>query len=359
MHLKRRFASTGKPRVRRTAILITATVCLTPLAACGGESSDDKGSTKSVTYAITSPVVPPQLPPYMGPVIYGKDFGIIVKESNLKKLNSTPTALQLLLSGKIDATSGAFLGYLQAREKQPQLRAFCPEQATTNAVVVSTNPKIKSLKDLGDKSVRVLVESPGGPNDFFMNEAFKASGSDLSVESLKNTRIVENMEQRFSSLAGKQADVGVVWNYNVSDLEKSVGKANVTVLANFADYPSVYLAYISSTKWLDAHQDEAAAFCAAVLKSNRENAASLDTFKKFIATYVEGKPPAEQIDMTWKAANESTMWPFESGLAQSDVDPLLKIARDNKLITTDLTYQDVVDPRPFKAALKLLADDAN
>jgi ABC-type nitrate/sulfonate/bicarbonate transport system substrate-binding protein len=302
--------------------------------------------------------VPPQLPPYVGPLISGADFGLEMDSGNLKTLNDTPTALQLLLSGEIDATSGAFLGYLQARAGQPQLRAFCPEQSTTNAVVVSTNPDVTSLEDLTDDSVRVLVESPGGPNDFFMNEAFEGAGLDLKLEDLKNTRIVENMEQRFAALAAGNADVGVVWNYNVADLEEAVGAESVNVLADFTDYPSVYLAYISTEKWLDENPDEAAAFCASVLKTNRDLAADYDVFKGHVAEYVEGAPPAEQMEMTWKAANESSMWPHEDGLSAEDVDPLLQLALDNGLLKEPLTYEDVVDDAPFQAALKLLADES-
>jgi ABC-type nitrate/sulfonate/bicarbonate transport system substrate-binding protein len=347
----------------RTYRTVAAGLGLVVLSACGGTtdagSEGDGGASggKSVTYAITSPLVPPQIPPYTGPLVFGKDFGLEMTRDNLKTLNSTPTALQLLLSGEIDATSGAFLGYLQAREQQPQLRAFCPEQSTTNAVVVSTNPDVTSLKQLGDEAVRVLVESPGGPNDYFLNEAFGAAGVDLTVESLPNTRIVENMEQRFTALAGGNADVGVVWNYNVADLKETVGADKVHVLAEFTDYPSVYLAYISTQEWLDSHQEEAAAFCAAVLKTNREAASDYDVFKGYVNKFGEGAPPEEQLRMTWQAANDSSMWPSESGLAAEDVDPLLEMALKTGQITKELTYEDVVDPRPFEAALELLANE--
>jgi ABC-type nitrate/sulfonate/bicarbonate transport system substrate-binding protein len=347
-------------RIHRTLLGGTTALALVTLAACGDDSSaGDNGSDNgSVTYAITSPIVPPQLPPYTGPLVSGADFGLDMSSDNLKTLNDTPTALQLLLSGEIDATSGAFLGYLQARAGQPQLRAFCPEQSTTNAVVVSTNPDVTELADLGDESVNVLVESPGGPNDFFMNESFKAAGVDLEVEGLPNTRIVENMEQRFSALAGGNADVGVVWNYNVADLEKVVGAENVTVLADFTDHPSVYLAYISTEEWLNDNPEDAAAFCAAVLKTNKDLAANFDAYQAAIAEYVEGEPPIEQVEMTWKAANESSMWPSEDGLAEEDVQPLLDLALENGLLEEPLTYEDVVDDGPFKAALELLANES-
>jgi ABC-type nitrate/sulfonate/bicarbonate transport system substrate-binding protein len=353
-------SSTRHRNVTRVLQAGTAALALVSLAACGGDDGGDDGDGNasgkgSVTYAITSPVVPPQLPPYMGPIISGADFGLDMDADNLKTLNDTPTALQLLLSGEIDATSGAFLGYLQARAGQPQLRAFCPEQSTTNAVVVSTNPDVTSLEDLTSDDVRTLVESPGGPNDFFMNAAFEGAGVDIKVEDLTNTRIVENMEQRFAALAAGNADVGVVWNYNVADLEEAVGAENVNVLADFTDYPSVYLAYISTEEWLDENPDEAAAFCAAVLKTNRDLAADFDVFMGHVGEYVEGEPPAEQMEMTWQAANDSSMWPYEDGLSAADVEPLLQLALDNGLLEEPLTYEDVVDDTAFKAALELMA----
>jgi ABC-type nitrate/sulfonate/bicarbonate transport system substrate-binding protein len=345
-----------KPLRATTAGLVAVGVLV--FAGCGGDDDAGggaaEGGSKSVTYAVTSPIVPPQLPPYTGPIISGKEFGLDVTKENLKVLNSTPTALQLLLSGEIDATSGAFLGYLQARDKQPQLRAFCPEQTTTNAVVVSTNPDVTSLQDLTSGDVRVLVESPGGPNDYFMNEALEAAGVDLTVDQLENTRIVENMEQRFTALASGNADVGVVWNYNVADLEKSAGAENVSVLADFTEYPSVYLAYISTEDWLKENPDDAAAMCAAVLKTNKDLAADYDVFKGHVDELVEGNPPEEQVRMTWEAANGSEMWPSSSGLSEKDVEPLIALAKESGAITQDLTYTDVVDPAPFQAALKLL-----
>jgi ABC-type nitrate/sulfonate/bicarbonate transport system substrate-binding protein len=341
---------------KRTPLSIAAlaVIGLAVLVGCGDDSGGEPAAQNTVRYAVTSPIVPPQLPPYAGPLISGKDFGLDMKKSDLQVLNSTPTALQLLLSGKIDVTSAAFFGYLQARGTQPQLRAFCPEQSTTNAVVVSTNPDITSLADLTDESVRVLVESPGGPNDFFMNEALQAAGVDLTVDQLENTRIVENMEQRFTALAGGNADVAVVWNYNVADLEKAVGAENVHVLADFTDYPSVYLTYISTEEWLQDHPNEAAEFCASVLKTNRDLAANYDVFKRYVKEYVEGAPPEVQLRMTWKAANQSSMWPSDSGLAKKDVDPLLELAVENGSIKEPLTYADVIDPAPFREALKLL-----
>jgi ABC-type nitrate/sulfonate/bicarbonate transport system substrate-binding protein len=353
------------PPTRRraaTALAGAAAIGALALAGCGGEDSSSasggssSGSAKSVNYAVTSPIVPPQLPPYTGPVISGKEFGLDMTMKNLKVLNSTPTALQLLLSGQIDATSGAFLGYLQARDKQQQLRAFCPEQTTTNAVVVSTNPEVTSLADINQDGVRTLIESPGGPNDFFMNAALEDAGVDVTVGDLENTRIVENMEQRFTALASRNADVGVVWNYNVADLEKSIGKDRVHVLADFTKYPSVYLAYISTDKWLKENPEEAAAMCAAVLKTNKDLAADYDVFKKHVDELVEGKPPEAQVRMTWEAANGSTMWPSNSGLSKEDVDPLLQMAQESGAIKQKLTYEDVVDPAPFEAALELLGE---
>jgi ABC-type nitrate/sulfonate/bicarbonate transport system substrate-binding protein len=351
-----RHDSASAPKLAVTCLAALAALGVLALSGCGDDDGGEAAASgeKSVTYAVTSPIVPPQLPPYTGALISGKDFGLTMTKDNLKVLNSTPTALQLLLSGEIDVTSGAFLNYLQARDKQEQLRAFCPEQTTTNAVVVSTNPNVTSLANLSQEGVRVLVESPGGPNDFFMNESLKAAGVDLTVDELENTRIVENMEQRFAALASGNADVGVVWNYNVADLQRALGEDRVHVLADFTDHPSVYLAYISTEKWLKEHADDAAAMCAAVLKTNKDLAADYALFKQKVDEYVEGHPPEQQVRMTWEAAHGSSMWPSDSGLAKSDVDPLLELARQNGSIKQPLTYADVVDPAPFRAAQRLL-----
>ena len=342
-------------RIRRTCL---ATVCVSALAlssACGSASSGDVDGAASVKYAVTSPLVPPQLPPYVGPLVTSKDFGLELKRDALQVLNDTPSALQLLLSGRISATSAAFIGFLKARESQDDLRTFCPVQGTTSGVIVSVNPDVTTMEDLFDPSVRVLVESPGGPNDYFMSLAMEAAGLDKTSEDLPNTKIVEDQEQRLSALLAGNADVGAVWDYEVPKLQDKFGADNVTVLFSFTDSPTVYLSFVSTQTWLDANPEAAAQFCASVLEANGKMSADLDLFKQTIEDYATGKPSDEIIEAVWNTANQTpSMWPSSGGLEEDIVAPVLDYAVDSGLIKTKLTYDDVIAEQPYLDAIELV-----
>jgi ABC-type nitrate/sulfonate/bicarbonate transport system substrate-binding protein len=333
-------------------------VCVAMLAlstACGSDSSNGAGDSTSVKYAVTSPLVPPQLPPYVGALVTGKDFGLDMKRDDLQVLDDTPSALQLLLSGKISATSAAFIGFLKARESQDQLRTFCPVQGTTSGVIVSVNPDVTTMADLFDSSVRVLVESPGGPNDYFMGLGMEAAGLDKTSEDLPNTTIVEDQEQRLSALLAGNADAGAVWDYDVPKLQEKFGADSVTVLYSFTDSPTVYLSFISTKKWLDDNPETAAKFCASVLEANGKMTADLDLYKKIINDYAMGDPTDEIVEAVWNTAHKTPgMWPSTGGLEKDIVDPVIDYAIKSGLITKELTYDDVVAEQPYLDALELL-----
>lgn len=340
---------------RRAGLSAICVAALTLTAACGSDSAAESGGSTSVQYAVTSPLVPPQLPPYVGPLVAGNDFGLDMERDNLQVLNDTPSALQLLLSGKISATSAAFIGFLKARETQEQLRTFCPVQGTTSGVIVSVNPDVTTMDDLFDPDVRVLVESPGGPNDYFMSLAMQAAGLDSTSEDLPNTTIVEDQEQRLSALLAGNADVGAVWDYDVPKLEEKFGKDNVNVLYSFTDSPTVYLSFVSTEKWLADNPETAAKFCASVLQANSEITADLDTYKETIAEYATGEPTDEIIEAVWNTAHGTpTMWPSTGGLEQEIVEPVIDYAIASGLISTELTYDDVIAEQPYLDALELL-----
>jgi len=340
-------------RTRRAAI---STVCVASLAftsACASSDSEGESGT-TVRYAVTSPLVPPQLPPYVGPLETGEDFGLDMPRDALQVLNDTPSALQLLLSGNLDATSAAFIGFLKARESQDQLRTFCPVQGTTSGQIVSVNPDVTEMADLFDPSVRVLVESPGGPNDYFMSLGMQAAGLDKTSEDLPNTTIVEDQEQRLSALLAGNADVGAVWDYDVPKLVDKYGEDSVTVLSSFTDTPTAYLSFVSSTTWLSENHDAAVKFCASVLEANRRMTEDLDTYQSLVDTYATGNPSPEIVEAVWNTAhNAPSMWPSSGGLGRDIVEPVLEWAFENGLIAESLSYDDVVDEDVYLDALEM------
>lgn len=341
-------------RTWRGAVSAMCVASLAVTSACGGDDSGDDGGSTTVKYAVTSPLVPPQLPPYVGPLETGEDFGLDMPKSALQVLNDTPSALQLLLSGKISATSAAFIGFLKARESQDQLRTFCPVQGTTSGQIVSVNPDVTEMEDLFDPSVRVLVESPGGPNDYFMSLGMEAAGVDKTSEDLPNTTIVEDQEQRLSALLAGNADVGAVWDYDVPKLEDKYGPDNVTVLSSFTDTPTAYLSFVSSKKWLSENRDNAVKFCAAVLEANRRMTEDLAEYQALVDKHATGEPSAEIVEAVWNTAhNAPAMWPSAGGLEREIVEPVLEWAAENGLVKEEFSYDDVVDEEIYLDALEM------
>jgi ABC-type nitrate/sulfonate/bicarbonate transport system substrate-binding protein len=173
-----------------------------------------------------------------------------------------------------------------------------------------------------------------------MSLAMQAAGLDSTSEDLPNTTIVEDQEQRLSALLAGNADVGAVWDYDVPKLQEKFGEDNVNVLFSFTDSPTVYLSFVSTEKWLADNAETAAKFCASVLRANSEITADLDVYKETIAENTAHETP--------------TMWPSAGGLEQDIVEPVIDYAISSGLISTELTYDDVIAEQPYLDALELL-----
>lgn len=348
--------SGGRKRIAAVSLL-TLVLASCSAATQGGQTAD--GQLGPVSLANTSAVDPAHVAGYRGPVIYGQEFGLPVSTSDIEELNSTNTALQVLLSGEVNAITGSFLGFLQAREKQENLRAFCPLAASTTGVVTSTSDSVRSLADVAKPGTRVVLESPGGPNNFFMNLAFKANGLKVRTENLDDVLILDDGPQRFSALLNQQADVAVVEGYEVEQLRKQLGQENVHVLANLAELKGVYLAYFSTRQWLDQNLETATALCASVVKANRELSANYDTFVKYVEEYSDAQVPDRVLRGIWETVREHQLWPVDEGLTEESVSSVVDLALETGLLNKQLQYQEIVDRRPIERALEMVGGTAS
>jgi ABC-type nitrate/sulfonate/bicarbonate transport system substrate-binding protein len=345
-------------------------------AACGGDSDSDSGSAASgdtaasdgaatggnfgsLKIAFTSSLDPNEVPGYRGPVINGKEFGLDQKLDDLKTFDSTNTALQVMLSGKLDVVGGAFLNFMQARAQQPDLRAFCPMKAGFPGSLVGIN-ETDSIEKLADPKTKVVLESPGGPNNFFMDLVYEAKGQDFRTTTFKNVVILDDNPQRFAALLKEQASVAIVTAAQVKELKKGLGEDKVHVLSDImADIgdDAIYLAFYASKDWLDKNIDAATALCASILKSNRDMAKDFELFKSNVAEYIDAEVPEADLKLEWDATRQYQLWPYNHGLTKSSVERVVNMAVETKLIKEAIPYEEIVDERPILGAQEKLGGE--
>jgi ABC-type nitrate/sulfonate/bicarbonate transport system substrate-binding protein len=372
MHLRPRNPRFRSSRSRALRPVVVAAICAVGLAvaACGGSDNEgtastgggDAGATKSIEslkIAFTSSIDPNEVPGYRGTVINGKEFGLDQNLDDLKTYDSSNTALQVMLSGKLDIVGGAFLNFLQARAQQPDLRAFCPMKSGFPGSLVGIGD-VDSIEKLADPSTKVVLESPGGPNNFFMDLIYQAKGQDFRTTTLKNTVILDDNPQRFAALLKEQADVAIVTAAQVKQLKEGLGADKVHVLSDImADIgdDAIYLAHFASKDWLDKNLEAATAMCASVLKSNRDMAQDFEMFKANVAEYVEAEVPEADLKLEWDATRKYQLWPYNHGLTRSAVERVVAMAVETGLIDEAIPYEEIVDERPIIGANKLLGGE--
>jgi hypothetical protein len=90
---------------------------------------------------------------------------------------------------------------------------------------------VTELSQVKDPSVRVGVDSSGGLINFIMNAVFRSRGLGITVDDLKNVKVLEDGSLRLAGLASGQIDVGSLDPFEKAQLERQVGEKNVHVLS--------------------------------------------------------------------------------------------------------------------------------
>lgn len=372
-------ASAGQNRVRsmRTRRLLPILlVGQLLLAACGGGSTSEESSAGASDNELagtpgtsdaatdvsdirvahsTGSVQPHRINGYAAPIDFGSDFGIELQESNVELFDSHATALQVLLSGKLDILGSSLVSALQVREKGQDIKVFCPYTNGIPLEIVGTGD-VTSLEDLKDPGVRVAVESPGGPTNFAMDLVFAAKDLDMTVNQLGNTVILEDSPLRLGALASGDADVAVLVKHQLPSLEEQLGEENVHVLSDVVrdtENKAVILVFTAKADWLENNMDTATAFCASVLNANRQLAQDFDLFAAEAEKYMDPAPDEEVLRPTWELLGTAELFPF-NGLTEEALTFSQDVLVDTGLLEEALPYDEIVDQRPMEGALELL-----
>ncbi|GAA2072031.1 ABC transporter substrate-binding protein [Actinomadura alba] len=205
-------------------------------SAAKSTSSGSDGSGK-VTIGVGGQVLLSYLPTTLAAQLgYYKEEGLNVE---LQDLQAGSKALQAMIGGSTNVTSGFYEHTIQMQQKRQEIKSFVT-MLKLPGVVLAVSPKnassIGSLKDLKGKVVGVTA--PGSSTDFFLKYALSKSGmaaGDVSVTAIgAGSTAVAAMEE------GKVA-AAVMLDPAVSQLEKRAGKLKTLYdLRTVAGVESVY-----------------------------------------------------------------------------------------------------------------------
>lgn len=347
-------------RPKSLGVSIVVCVSIAIMSACGQDSDSGSDATMTVDYVFTSSLNPSEIN-RVAPLVYGGEYELDITEASSKELNSSQTATQVLLSGATDVAAGSFIALMQAVEQGNEMRAFCPFKSGFSAVIVGIG-EADDLADLTDPATRVAIEGPGGPTNFFFDLVLRARGLDFRTADLPSTEILSDVSLRFAALLNDDADVGLIAISQIPELEAALGADQVHVLSEVmadAGSDSISLAFFAEADWLAENSAAAAAFCASILRGNREIASSYDLFVELVEEHVEGRIPEEAMRAEWDGVREHEIWAYNDGLERERVEGIVEVAADSGILDAPLDYEDLVDRGPLDAALELVGGEVS
>ena len=321
-------------------------------------AAEDVGTLR---VAHTSSLDPGEVAGYTAPLEFGADYGLTLEESDLQVFDSHATAVQVLLSGGVDIVGGSFLSDLQVIATGEPLKAFCPYSSGFDSRIVGVGD-VDQLEEVTDPETTLAIESAGGPVNFFMDLVFRARGIDINTTQLENVSIIEDSPLRVAALANGDVDVALINAFQLPQLQEQLGEENVHVLSNVMEDVGgggIFLAFAATEDYLENNLEQATAFCASVLRANRELSSDFDLYVEMSNEYMEPDVDEETLRSTWESVVDANLWPYNNGLTQEGVELVLDVAMDTGLIEEELTYDQIVDERPIQGALELLGGEVD
>jgi ABC-type nitrate/sulfonate/bicarbonate transport system substrate-binding protein len=349
-------------RGRIAVLLAFALAASSVVVACGGDDGGggDSGSAASSQTKLrvvhSSSLDPGEIAGFVGPIEYADQVGLKpLTPGDEKTLDSHATATQVLLSGKADIIGGSFVSDLQVIEQGVPIKAFCPFSSGFAAVIVGRD-EVDSLDYLAQhKDTPVAIESAGGPVNFFFDLVLQARNIPLTTQDFTDGKIIEDSPQRVAALANGDVKATLINFFQLPPLQKQLGD-KVHVLSDVMEdvgKGGIFLAFAAKTDWLDSHQDEAAKFCASVLKANKALTEDFDTFKAASDKYITPKVDAETLKTNWDAIAKYELFPFGNSLTEDAVDLVQKTAVKTNILKEPIPYDKVVDTAVIEKAVSL------
>lgn len=339
--------STRTPALARAALALAV---LTGAAACGDDGGDTAaggggdnagGGTTSVTLGVGGQPLLAYLPTTLAQELgCYEENGLDVE---IQDLQAGSKALQAMIGGSTDVTSGYYDHTIQMAAKGRDVTAFV-NMLRYPALVLAVAPdaagKIDSVEDLQGKTVGVTA--PGSSTDFFLKHMLTQAGLDADAASVQavgaDATAVAAMEQG-------QVDAAVMLDPAFSQLEARAGE--VEVLADTRTEEGVQDVYGTTTypaavlyanqRWIDDNQETAdkladSIMCALeFIEANEAEqiAAEMppqfagenrELYVKAVAALKDAYNPSGQIDEEGAKAVRDVLAQSQPEIAKADVD---------------------------------------
>lgn len=336
-----RRTNSSRPYRAPLAALSTLVVALSGTAACGSGSDAQNQDGNSVTIGVGGQPLLAYLPTTLAAQLGCYDKNGI--DADLQDLQSGSKALQAMLGGSTDVTSGYYEHTAQMAAKGQEVRAFVNMlryPALVLAVAPDSTGEIDSIADLDGKTVGVTA--PGSSTDFFLKHLLTKAGLSQDAASVQaigaDATAVAAMEKG-------QVDAAVMADPALSQLEERAGE--LAILADTRTEEGVKEAYGTTTypaavlyakqSWIDENQDTTAALAASITcaldfiheNSPEDIAAEMppkfagenpDLYVKAIAKLKEAYNPSGDITEDGAKAVRDVLAAMDPAIAGADVD---------------------------------------
>ncbi len=331
----------------RSRLVALALTLATVLAACGGGTAPAPAAPspavaqratctpKNVTLAV--PVTPPNvvhLPPFVAQGLgYFKDESLTVE---FKRFEGGVGSLRSAAAGGVDfagtSTEPVVQGIAQGAEVKV-VYTYSPVLSVAFAV----RDNIKTLADL--KGKKIGIQEAGGFADAMSRLVLGKAGIDPKDVQFVTTTTAGRVTQ----LIEGSVDTGVLHVDQVLTIQKRA--PNIKILANMWDVAPDYQYAVYAVPVALMKSDPATVECLvrALMRANRAmyddslRAQVLDIAVK------ETKADRDVVEKAFDTLRAAKAWPQNEGVPQRNIEGTIKVLKESKQLTKDVTFQDIVD----------------
>jgi len=321
------------------------------LTACGEDTGggEQSGEIVAPRFVSSTSVIPIFVQQAAGPLLYGKEFGLNVPESNYKVVQSHGTAIQTVLSGEADIVAGSVFGSITAASQGVPLRLFSTARNRDDDVLAA-QPNAGSLEQIiagGD--IRVSTDSKGGTAYAELQAMINAAGGDAKVGSLPGFTVLESSGQRQAALAAGQIDAAIIHVDQYWQVQQE--KPDLKVLARSVDVPPFPLTgYAAMTSWLNTNRATATAIVKSIAACTTAFRESFDEYNTAVQHLIETPPNDSDLRRLWEFAVENKIWEVDGTVSAQGYQTAADLAVSAEVIAEAPPYSDAVDASPGEAA---------
>ncbi len=307
----------------------------------------------SLRIGLANPWTVNQINSGYGPIHYGADYGLNLSGSDYTAFNSSTLAVQALAAGQVDVISASFISFLASKEAGLDLKVFCSAQRVSDSVLVGRNG-IKELEQLFDPNTRAALDQPTSPINALINAVLQKKHITKTVADIPNIKILNTGVLKLAALQNNDVDVAALTIASYNQSVKTI--PDLSVLARpYSELPTfIYQGFAATSDWLNAHQDQATAFCASVLKGAHMLTADFASFSKAVHEFVSAPPDEASLKEYFGLLTTYDFWALRGTFSADDTNFMINLATSTGLLKSAMKADDILDLRPYQAALKML-----